>query len=852
MRPPVSFAAHMRLAWTIARRELRGGLTGFRVLILSLMLGVAAIAAVTSVRDSIGGGLAREGATMLGGDAELNFTYRFADPEDRVWMEDHSEAMSEIADFRSMLSVPNGDAAERALTQVKAVDRAYPLTGQVMLEPNIPLAEALAGQDGRPGVVLAPILFERLGLTLGDEVRIADLPFVVMAQLAHEPDGAGAGFTLGPRSMVALSALKDTPVLAPGTLFESAYRLKLPQGTDLEKLKETAQAEVASGAFRWRDARNGAPGVNQFVERLSSFLVLVGLAGLAIGGVGVSSAVRSYLDRKIAVIATLKTLGAERRVIFLAYLMQIGVLTGVAILGGLILGGVIPILALPIVQSLVPVPVEAGLHLGPLMEAALYGVLASAIFVLWPLARSERVRPAALYRDALIGLSGLPRWPYLVAIAGLIGLLILTSVLLSDSARLVLWCYFGLSVVFGLLVLAGRGLASLSRVLSHRGIVRRILPLRLALGSVGGPGGEASSVVLSLGLGLTVLSAIGQIDSNMRGAIARDLPERAPSYYVVDIQPDQIAGLTERVTTDPGVSRFERAPMLRGLITKINGQDAQEVAGPHWVLRGDRGITYAETPSENTKVTSGTWWAAEDREPQISFASDEAEEMGLQLGDTMTVNILGRDITATITSFRKVDFSGAGMGFILTMNPAALAGAPHTWIATIYAEPAAEAPLIRDLAKAYPNITTIRVRDAIEQVVTILEGIAAATTLGALVTLLSGAVVLVGAAAAGEERRRFEAAVLKILGATRGRILASFAWRAIILGLAAGLVALVTGATVAWAVLHFVMEAEFVFSVSSALSIVSGGIALTVLSSLWISWRAMRVRPARVLRAAES
>ncbi|WP_417240114.1 ABC transporter permease [Celeribacter halophilus] len=837
------------LAWTIARRELRAGVRGFRVLILSLLLGVAAIAAVTSVRDGISKGLASEGATLLGGDAEMEFTYRFASEEERAWMEAQSLALSEIADFRSML----GYGAERALTQVKAVDSAYPLLGSVGLSPDMPLSQALAGQDGVAGIVLDRMLFERLGLGIGDRVTLADVPFVVMAELTREPDGAGEGFTLGPRSLVSLSALRDTDLLAPGTLFESAYRLDLPDSTDLEALKSQAKEEVASGGFRWRDARNGAPGVSRFVERLGSFLVLVGLAGLTVGGVGVSSAVRAYLDRKISVIATLKTLGADRRTIFLAYLFQIGTLSGIAIVAGLVIGALVPVLAFPFIRTMLPVPVEATPHIAPLIEAAIYGFLASAIFVLWPLARAEHIRPAALYRDALFGLRGWPRWPYLVAQALLIASLVGAAVLFSENARLVLWAFLGLAVTFGLLVLAGRGLTALARHLSRLSLMRRgSLPLRLALGSIGGPGGEAVSVVLSLGLGLTVLSAIGQIDANMRNAIAQDLPERAPSYFVVDIQPDQIEGLTTRVEGDSGVSRFEAAPMLRGLITKINGRDAQEVAGPHWVLRGDRGITYAATPPENTEITEGTWWGSEETTPQISFAAEEAEEMGLELGDEMTINILGRDITGTITSFRTVDFSGAGMGFVLTMNPVALAGAPHTWIATIYATPEAEAPLIRDLAQSYPNITTIRVRDAIDRVVSVLQSIAAATTLGAAATLVTGAVVLIGTAAAGEARRRYEAAVLKTLGASRARILASFALRALILGLGAGLVALVTGATAAWAVIHFVMEADFTLSAGVALWIVSGGVLVTSLTSLLFSWRAMRVRPARVLRTAES
>jgi putative ABC transport system permease protein len=343
-------------------------------------------------------------------------------------------------------------------------------------------------------------------------------------------------------------------------------------------------------------------------------------------------------------------------------------------------------------------------------------------------------------------------------------------------------------------------------------------------------------VVLSLGLGLTVLSAVGQIDTNLRGAISNELPDIAPSYFVVDIQKDQIEGFTEQLASNTGVKKYETAPMLRGIITQINGQDAKEVAGDHWVIRGDRGVTYSATKPENARITQGAWWPEDySGEPQISFAAEEAAEIGLSLGDSLTLNVLGRDITSRITSFREVDFSGAGMGFVLSMNPAAIQNAPHTYIATIYADENAEAPLIRSLSKAYPNITTIRVRDAIDRVVSIMTSIAAATTLGALATLITGAVVLIGAAAAGEEKRRYEAAILKTLGATRARAAAS--------------VAVFSGGLAGWAVTHFVMDASFTFEWRASLAIVLGGVGLTLCTSLWFSWRAMQVRPASVLRS---
>ncbi|MBL3569821.1 drug:proton antiporter, partial [Rhodovulum visakhapatnamense] len=376
--------------------------------------------------------------------------------------------------------------------------------------------------------------------------------------------------------------------------------------------------------------------------------------------------------------------------------------------------------------------------------------------------------------------------------------------------------------------------------------------LRLAMGAVGGPGGETQSVVLSLGLGLSILAAVGQIDWNLRSAIQQELPDRAPSYFVVDIQPDQLDGFLQRLNRDPGVSRVETAPMMRGVITRINGRPAREVAGDHWVVTGDRGVTYAAEPPENTVVTDGLWWPSDyDGPPQISFAREEAEEIGLKLGDEITVNILGRDITATVTSFREVDFSTAGIGFVMTMDPAAVQGAPHTHIATIYADPSAEAAILRDLASAYPNITAIRVKDAIDRVAEVLAGLAAAIAYGASATLVTGVIVLIGAAAAGQRTRIFEAAVLKTVGAVRGQILAYFALRSAMLGAAAGAVAILAGGIAGWAVMRFVMEGSYRFEPVSALAIVLGGALATLIAGLVFAWRPLAARPARVLRARE-
>jgi len=839
----------LAVASRIARRELRGGIAGFRIFLACLILGVAAIAAVGSVREAISTGLEREGATILGGDAEIELTYRFADEAERAWIEANASAVTEIVDFRSM-AVFGDDDPERALTQVKAVDDLYPLYGAVELEPEMSLAMALDGADGRPGAIMDPILADRLGMAIGNTFKLGATEFVLMARLIDEPDAGAGGFGLGPRSMVRTSALEKSGLIQPGTLFETQYKMQMAEDADLDALR--AEAEADFNGARWRDRRNGAPGIQEFVDRLSSFLVLVGLAGLAVGGVGISAAVRAYLEKKTAVIAALKTLGAETRTIFQTYLIQIGVLTVIGLVIGLALGAALPLIFAPLLEDRLPVPAAFMIHPGPLLEAALYGTLAALIFTLWPLARVEEVRAATLFRDGALSGGSRPRLFWVVLTAFLFAALVSIAAALSGLWTLTLGAAGGLLGAFALLVLAAAGVRRAARFLSQRQSLRGRSALRLALGSVGGPGGEALSVVLSLGLGLTVLAAVGQIDSNLRGAIARDLPDVAPAFFMVDIQPDQIAPLTEELTSNPAVSNVESAPMLRGIITEINGQPAREVAGDHWVLQGDRGVTYSDRPVEGTNITHGDWWPeGYDGPPQVSFATEEALELGLTLGDRLTVNILGRDITAEVTSFREVDFSTAGIGFILSMNPGALRGAPHSFISTVYADPEAEAAILRETSNAYPNITSIRVKDAIDRVTDVLAGIAAAITYGALATLVTGGIVLIGAAAAGIHARTYEAAVLKTLGASRATILRSFATRSAILGAAAGAVAILAGALAGWGVMRFVMELDYHFEPVSALLIVAGGVLATLITGLLFAWGPLAARPARVLRARE-
>ncbi|MFT3690201.1 ABC transporter permease [Paenirhodobacter sp.] len=823
----------MRLAFRIAARELRGGLAGFRVFVLCLMLGVAAIAGVGLVRDAVRAGLAGQGVVLLGGDAQYDFTYRRATPEERGWIDAHAGRVSEVVEFRSMA----GTGTDFALTQVKAVDAAYPLTGALELDPP---GATLAPREGVPAVFLDPALADRLGVAVGDQVLLAGQPFVLAARLLREPDSTGTGIAFGPRSIVDLSALDGTSLLAPGTLYESKYRVTLRPGDSLPALQRAAAARFEGAGMRWSDSRRAAPGVERFTAQLADFLVLVGLAGLAVGGIGISAATNAWIARKAATIATLRALGATGGMIRAVFLLQLAVVAAVGITGGLVLAGLGVWLAAGPIAAAMPIPVEVRLTLRPMLEAGLYGALTAALFTAGPLARMMQLRAAWLYRGGRGG-----GWGVTAALAVV---LVAVAAGLSGRPAITVSVLAAVGAALGLFALVAAGLRRLARWLRPR--ARGHVALHAALAAISAPRSEVGAVVLSLGLGLSVLSAVGQIDSALRMAIARDLPDQAPAWFLIDIQPDQVAPLTARLRAEPQVARVETAPMLRGVITQINGRPAREGRPDHWVLRGDRGVTFADTPRE--PLTAGEWWPpGYTGPPQASFGAKEAQELGLKLGDSITVNILGRDITAMITSFRDVNFSTAGIGFVLTLDPAALAGAPFSSIATVYLPPEAEAPLLREIAQSYPNVTAVRVRDAIARVTEALEAIARAVALAASVTLATGLVVLIGAAAAGEPARVREAALLRTLGATRGLVLRSFALRSGLMGAAAGVIAVAVGTLASWAVLRFVMEMPWRFALGPALAIVIGGVLAVLLAGLAFALRPLSRRPAQVLRAPE-
>jgi len=847
---PSSSKPSLALALTFARRELRGGLKGFRVFLACLTLGVAAIAAVGSVSSALVEGLSEEGQTILGGDVDFRLVHREAGAEELAFIS-QSATISKSTEMRAMAAAPRTD--ERTLVELKGVDDLYPLYGRVTLTPEMDLSAALEARSGVWGTAVETALLDRLNAEVGDTLDVGDISVEIRAAIDREPDRVAGGFALGPRLFLSDEAMEATGLIRLGSLINYHYRAKLPENQRLNADVAAWVAEVneqfPNVGWRIQDRSDSAPGVRRFVERVALFLTLVGLTALVVGGVGVGNAVASYLDTKREVIATFKCIGAPGGFIFNVYLIQVMVLALVGVAIGLVVGGVTPFLVQWAIEDMLPIPARFALYMSPLVLAGAYGLLAALAFAVWPLARAREIPATGLFRDIVAPSRAWPRPAYIfvmaVALVALAGL----AIGLADRPDFAAWFIVGAVASFVGLRLTAVGLMALSR----RAPRFRNPELRLALSNLYRPGSATASVVLSLGLGLTLLVTISLIDGNIADQINGELPERAPSFFFVDIGPDQVEKFEEIVTGTEGVRALNRVPMLRGRIVSVQGVAAEDiVAAPDvsWMLQGDRGITYSQDLPGGSELIQGDWWAADYAGPPlISITEEMSQGFGVGIGDEITVNVLGRNLAATVANTREIDWGNVGINFIFVFSPSALAAAPHTHLATLAMDEAGEVALQREVSKAFPNITIVRVKEALEAVNKLLEDFAMAVRATSIVTLASGIMVLAGAMAAGHRRRVYDAVVLKVLGATRGKVLKAYIWEYALLGVGTATVAAAVGSIAAWLVVTQVMQAPWAFLPVTLAVTITGAAIVTVGLGLLGTWNALSAKAAPVLRS---
>ncbi len=841
-----------RIPLQYALRELRGGLHGFYVFIACIALGSMAIAGVGSLAASLADGLAREGRVILGGDLSFTLIQREAVPSERAFLDGQGK-LSRAATLRAMARTPDGKAT---LVELKAVDGAYPLFGEVKLDPPGPISDAFAQRNGAFGAAADPVLMARLDIKPGARMTIGNATIEIRAALTNEPDKFAGGIGFGPRLLVNEDALRATGLIQPGSLVRWIYRLRLPQNdaTDAAAKAVTARARAQLPEAGWdiRNRNNASPQLERNVERFTQFLTIVGLTALLVGGVGVGNAVKSHLDRRREVIATMKALGASGRRVFAVYLTQVLLL---ALIGGLIgvaLGAILPFVISWTFGAIIPLPFVPAMHPAELALALIYGLLTALAFALWPLGRAHDVPVGALFRDGVASQPRSPRKIYVALTAAAVIALASVAVLLAYDRRVAI-IYVG---VAALVFVALRFVASLLMAIARHAPRARSTVLRLAVANIHRPSALTPTIVLSLGLGIALLVTVIEIDGNLRRQFAAELPAKAPSFYFLDIPSDQATRFDAFVRAQAPGAALDEVPMLRGRIVSANGVPAENLKPKDdaaWVLQSDRGITYGGDIPTGSRLVEGQWWGpGYDGPPLVSFEKKIADGLGLKLGDPIVVNVLGRNISTTIANMRTVDWQSLGINFVMVFSPNAFRGAPATHLATLTypagSTTAQESAIIRAVAETFPMITTVRVKEALESIGAIVANMVLAIRGASAITLLAAALVLGGALAAGHRHKVYDAVILKTLGATRFRLLAAYTIEYLLLGSATALFGVLTGSLAGWLIVTDLMHLKFTWLPLPALAAALAAVVVTVALGLAGTFAALGQKPAPVLR----
>ena len=828
-----------------ARRDLRSGLQGFWIFLTCLALGTGTIAIIGALSASIERGIDEQGQPLLGGDLEFSLIHQQATDPQLAFISSKG-AISKVATVRGMALT----ADNTALVEVKAVDGNYPLYGKMELDGGTPLADAIATKGGVPGAAADPLLLGRLGLKLGDTVKLGNAQVQIRALIKAEPDRLSDTLVLGPRLMISPATLDATGIVQPGSLVTYRYRVKLadPALTAAKAVEKEAEAQFKDAGWRIRTRNNAAAGADGFVERLGYFMTLVGLASLIVGGAGIANAVQAFVTRKMGSIATLKCLGAASRDVMGIYLTEIILVALIAIGLGLAAGAIAPPVITALFGKVIPVPLSQHFNAWPLVFAGALGLLTTLAFALWPLAHARQVAASALFRARIVPVRG---WPGLGAFIVILLALVLMAALTFyafENVRVTAYFLGGLIASFVVLL----GLARLIITGAERLPRSRSAIWRYAVGNIYRPGSAAASVILALGLGLTLFVTLALTDRSISKELLSSIPERAPAFFFIDVPNGELQAFKDGLMKEPGVTHVNTTPMLRGRVVAVKGVPAEKVkASPdsNWALRGDRGITYAAALPEGSRLVEGDWWPADySGPPLVSLVDEIANGIGVRIGDEITVNVLGRDITAKVANLRAVNWKSLGINFVMVFTPSTLKAAPHNHLVTVEMKGGDEAKLLNAMARAYPSVTAVRVKDAIDMVSGLLEKMLVAIRGANVLTLLTGMLVLAGALAAGLSERLYEAVVLKTYGASKRQLIGAFVIEYAGLGLAAALFGLAVGSAASWFLSHVILEIPWSFSGPTAVLTALLAMAVTVAGGLAVTWRALSAKPGPLLR----
>ncbi len=841
------FSFLLKTAWL----ETISNLRDFRVMIMSLFLGIFVISLIFNITAALENGLRKNGKSILGGDILIRQIYQPINTDQIQFLEQQGK-LSKSIEMRGLIYNP--DKEQAGLSEIKAVDSSYPLFGKIELLNNgvtENINEILKSKEGKPPFIIMDVaLSERLELKIGDSVNLGSTQFILKDNIIFEPDRAGGStFAVGPRTMVNIDDIKTTGLMAEGAQIYHKYRLALDNPENIEEFETSLNETYPEAGWRFLKYTNASPRIERFLEQLSLFFTLVGLSALLIGGVGIGNSTKVVLEKRMASMAVMKTLGASSSFVFKLWMLVLIFTAFIGIFPALFLAHILPFIIFEGIGHLLPVPAVPIISMLNIVKTLFLGISILFIFSILTLSIAARVKPIMLLQQNMMAsIQGMASKKAMIAFALIV--LFFIIVIVGTSPRPIFSLLFIVGAICTYIILRVISWILISLLKPLRNSKKTIT--RLAILSLTKTGNQTLTILVSLGLALTLFTAIALIEHNIKNRIANDIPDKAPAFFFIDIQKSQMDEFEKMILGVKGVADLNKVPNLRGRIRSVNGKDPEEALvdqSKRWLLRGDRGFTYLDNKPDYSEILAGEWWPDDYKGPAIiSIVEDVALAFDIGVGDQLTINVLGRDIVATIANIRTVDWSTMTINFAITFGPGVLEKAPHSYLATITAPEEIENKILNQVAKNFPNVTAIQVREALQIVTNILEQIAMAMRVIASLALVTGILVLFSSILSSFRQRRYETILMKVLGITPKIISQAVRMEFFILGATSGLLALILGSLAAYLIVVFVMDFPWIWNIGISLSIILSSLFITFLFSFWALSKILQTKPNDFLR----
>lgn len=887
----------MRFLLKMAWRETRASWRHFLYFLICIAVGVGALVGVSLFAANVEQSVTREARGLLGGDLEIRLS-RPMSPSGLDYLASLSSreiVLTHVSELVAMAArrldgKPGGQPTQ--LVELKAVEPLYPFYGALRIEPARPLSALLfppAGQClSQPchGAVVQDALLIKMGLAVGDRVTIGQALFLITGVIRTEPDRMANAFSVGPRVLISQEGLQATDLVKVGSRVRERYLLKVPPSIRVDPLLYELRGRLATDSPRVSTYRDAQPQLKQFLDQLTRYLGLIGLTALFIGGLGVATSIRAFLREKLATIAILKTIGAESHTIVFIYVLQAFLLGLTGSLGGLAIGmgldhGVPWAITTWFDADLIEqLGFVSGLTLNallPLGKGLALGLLTTLLFALWPLLTIREIKPFAIFRrevapdeqaataEELTGRFRRTLVDYQKLVVGVFIGMGLAGLSVWQAGSLMVGSLFLAAFALAILLLGSaswlvmRGLSWMPRI-PH-------LAVRQAVGNMIRPGSQTASVTIAIGIGVMVMVTVALVERALLLQVGESRPLDSPTFFFIDIQPDQAEGMTSLLRTRKGAAPPSLTPLVRSRLAALNGQPVKvdalseeeervrrsgdkEKRRKNWYLTREYVLTFLDTLPKDNRIVKGAWWSPgqDFATPVVSVEEEAAHALGLDLGQTLTLDIQGARLVATVGSIRKVEWGNFSTNFYLILSPGSLDGAPLTYVATVRVPPEDELPLQQAVVSGFPNVTAINIGDVLESYARMLDRLSLAIRAVALFCVVTGGLVMGAALAATRYRRLYESVILKALGATRHMIALSFAIEYALLGLVGGGIGIGLASALSWGILTFLFELPWGLHPSILLAGMSLTIGLTLAVGFLSTYRLLGQRPLAVLR----